>query len=62
MSIPTSQLFKDMMNGRIYKSRIEISVSNGTQTLNLVDKDIVKDSLSANWRSTNNKSFRKMCG
>ena len=57
MSIPTSQLFKDMMNGRIYKSRIEISVSNGTQTLNLVDKDIVKDSLSANWRSTNNKSF-----
>ena len=57
MSITTSQLFKDIMNGRVYKSRIEVSVSNGTRTILLADKDIVKDSLSANWRSANNKSF-----
>lgn len=39
------------------QSRIEIAVSNGSQSLALTDRDIIRESVSANWRSSNNQAL-----
>lgn len=57
MSIPVSQAYIEMMKKSVLESRIEMTISNGIDTITCVDKDIVKDSLSANWRSSNNKEL-----
>ena len=53
----TSQAYIDMMTGRVLYDRISIVISNGSTTVTLTDEDIVKDSVSADWRASNNKTF-----
>ena len=38
----------------VFKDRMVITISNGTDTQTLQTKDIVRESLSLNWRSSNN--------
>lgn len=57
MAIPVSQAYKNMMKGRSIINRIEMTITSGSQTYNLTDDDIVKGSLSINWRSSNNRDF-----
>lgn len=57
MSITTSQAYKDMMNGRVIRSRIEVTVESDLERLVLRDGDIVAGSLTANWRASNNKAL-----
>jgi len=57
MSIATTQAYKNMMEGHEIHSRIVLTIEDGRNTLTLADKDVVRDSLSINWRSTNNGDF-----
>lgn len=57
MSITTSQAYKDMMKSPIMQSRIEIRLSDGSRVVTLRDRDILRESVSANWRSSNNQTF-----
>lgn len=59
MSVNTSQAYKDMMEveERHLSSRLAFVVSDGTNTIELTNKDIIKDSVTANWRSANNSNF-----
>ena len=57
MAIPVTQAYKNMMKGRSIINRIEMTITSGSQTYNLTDDDIVKGSLSINWRSSNNRDF-----
>lgn len=53
----TSQAYKKLMNAPSMESNIELVISDGTNTITLHDKDIVSESLSVNWRSSNNKTL-----
>lgn len=55
--ITTSPAYKDMMTKPLMQSRIEIRLSNGSRTVTLRDRDILRESVSANWRSSNNQTF-----
>lgn len=52
-----SELYKQMMQGRAVYDRIEVGISSASESIVLRDRDIVKDSLSINWRASNNKEF-----
>lgn len=54
----TSQAYKKMMTEPLMRSMIDISVSDGIQTIHLYDKDIIRESLSVNWRSSNNQAMQ----
>ena len=53
--LATSQEYKDMMLSPWMQSRIEITITDGTITKVLRDKDIIRESVSWNWRSSNNQ-------
>ena len=53
----TSQAYKDMMTKPVLESRMEIVVTNGSQSMTLVNKDILRQSVSKNSRATNNDTF-----
>lgn len=55
--LTTSQAYKQMMTEPLMQSRIEIAVSNGSNLITLEDKDIIRESVSANWRSSNNQAL-----
>lgn len=55
--IPTSQAYKDMMLGLEMASRIVITIEGNGEPVTLTDKDIVKGSVSVNWRASNNKEL-----
>ena len=57
MSLNTSAAYKAMMLGHVLKSRIEILVTNGRDSLNLTSEDILRESVDANWRASNNRNF-----
>lgn len=57
MSISTSQAYKTMINGHVRKSHMEITITNGSRSVVLHDKDIVAESMTANGRATNNENF-----
>lgn len=52
-----SQAYRNMMLRPVMESRMEISVTNGTDTITIENDDILKDSVSSNYRSTNNGTF-----
>lgn len=52
--LSTSQAYKNLMLEPVFKDRMVITISNGTDTQTLQTKDIVRESLSLNWRSSNN--------
>lgn len=53
--LSTSQEYKEMMLSPWMRSRIEITITDGTTTKVLRDKDIIRESASWNWRSSNNQ-------
>ena len=53
--LSTSQEYKEMMLSPWMRSRIEITITDGTTTKVLRDKDIIRESVSWNWRSSNNQ-------
>lgn len=55
--LSVSELYRAMMEGRAVYDRIEVVIASATEQITLRDKDIVKDTLSVNWRSSNNKEF-----
>lgn len=55
--LTTSQAYKQMMTEPLMQSRIEIAIANGAQSLALTDRDIIRESVSANWRSSNNQAL-----
>lgn len=55
--IDVSNDYKLMMQGREVSSRIEVEIRSGDSVVNLTDDDIVKGSLSINWRASNNRDF-----
>lgn len=57
MALNTSSAYKQMMQGRLIESRIVVNITSDMESVTLVDKDVVSNSLVANWRSANNKDF-----
>ena len=55
--LDTSNQYKTMIAGREIHDRIVVTISNGSETLTLRNKDIVKGSLSVNWRGSNNSNL-----
>lgn len=55
--ITVSNDYIQMMTGRRLRNRIRIQIINGEDSYDLEDKDLVKGSLSINWRSANNRDF-----
>ena len=55
--IDVSNDYIQMMRGRRLKNRIEITIINGEDSYNLTEDDVIKGSLSINWRSSNNRNF-----
>ena len=55
--IDTSSAYKQMMLGRKVHSRMTAKITSGNSVYNLSSDDIVRNSLSINWRSSNNRSF-----
>lgn len=55
--INVSQDYKTMMEGRVVISRISVEVLSGDTTYYLTEDDIIKGTLSINWRATDNKDF-----
>lgn len=55
--ITVSNDYIQMMTGRRLRNRIRIQIINGEESYDLEDKDLVKGSLSINWRSANNRDF-----
>lgn len=55
--IETSQAYKLMMQGAVVRSRMEIRISYGNESVLLTDKDIVLGTFSINRRSSNNREF-----
>lgn len=55
--ITVSNDYIQMMRGRRLRNRIRVQIINGEDSYDLENKDIVKKSLSINWRSANNKDF-----
>lgn len=55
--IDVSNDYIQMMRGRRLSNRIEITIINGEEEYNLTNDDVVKRSLSINWRSSNNRDF-----
>lgn len=52
-----SELYKQMMQGRAVYDRIEVGIASASESIVLRNRDIVKGSLSINWRASNNKEF-----
>lgn len=55
--IDVSNDYIQMMRGRRLRNRIRIQIINGEDSYDLENKDIVRGSLSINWRSSNNRDF-----
>ena len=55
--IDVSNDYIEMMTGRRLRNRIRVQIINGEDSYDLENKDIVKGSLSINWRSSNNRDF-----
>lgn len=55
--IVTSEAFQKMMLAPELRSRIEITISNGVETITVRDKRVVNETLTANWRASNNQAF-----
>lgn len=55
--IDVSNDYIQMMRGRRLSNRIEITIINGEDEYDLTNDDVVKGSLSINWRSSNNRDF-----
>ena len=55
--IDVSNDYIQMMRGRRLSNRIEITIINGDDEYNLTNDDVVKGSLSINWRASNNRDF-----
>ena len=55
--IDVSNDYKLMMQGREVSSRISVEIRSGDSVFYLTDDDIVKGSVSINWRSSNNSDF-----
>lgn len=55
--IDVSNDYIQMMRGRRLRNRIRVQIINGEDSYDLENKDIVKGSLSINWRSANNRDF-----
>lgn len=55
--ITVSNDYIQMMTGRRLRNRIRIQITNGEDSYDLEDKDLVKGSLNINWRSANNRDF-----
>lgn len=55
--ITTSEAFKQAMLKPELRSRIEIDISNGTETVTIKDKKVIHGTLEGNWRSSNNQAF-----
>lgn len=55
--ITVSNDYIQMMTGRRLRNRIRVQIINGEDSYDLEDKDLVKGSLSINWRSANNRDF-----
>ena len=55
--LPQSEDYKRMMLGPELRSRVEIDISNGSQTVRLGNKDVVMEAFGSNWRSANNQEF-----
>lgn len=57
MAIDVSSAYRAMMTGRQVSSRIQVRILSGDSVFFLDDHDIVKESWSVNWRSSNNRAF-----
>ena len=55
--IDVSNDYIEMMTGRRLRNRIRVQIINGEDSYDLENKDIVKGSLSINWRACNNRDF-----
>ena len=55
--IDVSNDYIQMMRGRRLSNRIEITIINGEDEYDLTNDDVVKGSLSINWRASNNRDF-----
>ena len=55
--IDVSNDYIRMMRGRRLSNRIEITIINGEDEYDLTNDDVVKGSLSINWRASNNRDF-----
>lgn len=55
--IVTSEAYKKAMLAPELRSRIEIDISNGEETITVRDKRVVNETLTANWRASNNQAF-----
>ena len=55
--LSTSQAYKQMMTEPLMQSRMEITLSDGSTSMLVTDRDIIRESVSANWRSSNNQAL-----
>ena len=55
--ITTSQEYKDMMEKRLIESRIEITIESSQETVVLGSEDVIRGTVSLNWRASNNKDL-----
>lgn len=55
--IDVSNEYIQMMRGRRLSNRIEITIINGEDEYDLTNDDVVRGSLSINWRASNNRDF-----
>lgn len=55
--LTTSQAYKNAMMKPEVRARVEVTISDGTNTVTVTDRDILRESFTINWRASNNQTF-----